>query len=203
MAFKSLFVRNVKSFSGVVFDATISESHNAKVELTRFPVEHGADITDHAVIEPKELTIVAWVTDSPLNQSITNEIIESASGLFGQSNNIFPITRSSAVFNRLMSVLDSRAPLIIQTGLKQYSNMIMTGFSVSQDASTSKALPMVINLREVRIVKTAIVPLSSDTLPPETQKQASAAQDRGQVAPVTEKKPNSFVDQWQREALAQ
>lgn len=40
-----------------VFDAIVSESHASKLLVTENPIESGALVADHAVLEPKELTI--------------------------------------------------------------------------------------------------------------------------------------------------
>ena len=58
MAFENLFIRTKKSIGGIELDAVLTETHNNQVRLTKNPVELGADITDHAVIEPKRLNIV-------------------------------------------------------------------------------------------------------------------------------------------------
>ena len=53
MAFENLFIRTRKSLGGIQLDAVLSESHNNVVRTTKNPVELGADITDHSIIEPK------------------------------------------------------------------------------------------------------------------------------------------------------
>lgn len=42
-------------------DATTNEQHMAKMRLTDNPIESGSKVTDHAVIEPKEITLTGIV----------------------------------------------------------------------------------------------------------------------------------------------
>jgi len=62
MAFENLFIRTKRSIAGVQLDAMISEAHDNSVRLTKHPIEKGADITDHAVVEPKRITLNGVVT---------------------------------------------------------------------------------------------------------------------------------------------
>ena len=83
MAFEQLFIRTQKSLAGVELDAVISETHNNNISLTKNPIELGADITDHAIIEPKKINIVAQVSDTPLGTAALGEIVDSVTGFFG------------------------------------------------------------------------------------------------------------------------
>ena len=51
----------------IVLDATLSENHDYTNKVTSFPVETGADITDHIVQEPERLTIEGFVTNTPVS----------------------------------------------------------------------------------------------------------------------------------------
>ena len=50
----------------IAFDATISEGHTGRSQLTAFPIETGADHTDHIRRLPDELSLEVVVTDDPL-----------------------------------------------------------------------------------------------------------------------------------------
>lgn len=54
----SVITRTIGQFE---FDCTIRESHTSSLRVTKNPVESGADIADHAVLEPKSLTITGKV----------------------------------------------------------------------------------------------------------------------------------------------
>lgn len=52
--------------SSVYFDATESETHTGGSLVTSFPVEAGANVSDHIRDLPKEFRCVAWVTETPI-----------------------------------------------------------------------------------------------------------------------------------------
>lgn len=67
------------SLSAFVLDATVREDFIGETELTVHPVENGADITDHVILKPKQLTIEGIVTATPFSvggqiQGITSTI---------------------------------------------------------------------------------------------------------------------------------
>ena len=47
-------------------DVSIRETHNGSAELTRHPVELGADITDHVRLMPDQLTMEGVITNQPI-----------------------------------------------------------------------------------------------------------------------------------------
>lgn len=51
---------------GARFDAVTAESHDAVMAITSHPVEEGADVADHARLEPKTLSIEGYVSNKPL-----------------------------------------------------------------------------------------------------------------------------------------
>lgn len=53
-------------FHFVRFDAVSAETHEALMTLTSHPVEEGANVTDHARPENKQLSIEAYVSNKPL-----------------------------------------------------------------------------------------------------------------------------------------
>ena len=179
MAFENLFIRTRKDIEGIQLDAVIRESHSNKVRTTDNPVELGADITDNAIIEPKLVSILAEVTDSPLGFQAGNEIVDSVTGLFGSStsNNI---TRSEAAYNALLQLKEAREPIEIQTKLRLYTNMLIVDVSTSQDKDSSRSVLLNITAKEVFITDTEVVSLESSRLKSgPTRKQASSADKKG------------------------
>ena len=179
MPFENLFIRTKKSLGGIQLDAVLSETHNNVVKLSKNPVEFGAEITDHSIVEPKKITIVAEVSDTPLGTAAFGELIDPVTSLFGTStsgNN----TRSSAAYNSLILLQEQREPIEVQTRLKLYTNMIITNISTSQDKNSSRMVGMVIALEEIIIVESQIVKLDPKDLPSgTTTEQASSAEKKG------------------------
>ena len=122
MAFENLLIRTNRDIGGIVLDAVISETTTSNVRVTRNPVELGADINDHAIIEPKEYSLEAVVSDSPLFGVGSGDLV-TTSGFFGSSSDDSR-TRSQAAFDALIALQESREPISIQTGLDRKSTRL-------------------------------------------------------------------------------
>jgi len=185
MAFENLFIRTEKTLGGIQLDAVLSESHSNPIRLTKNPIELGADITDHAIIEPKLLTINAEVSDTPLGVAAFGAIVDLITGLFGTATSS-NITRSNAAYNALLQLAELREPIQVQTRLRLYENMIITNIDITQDKDSSRVANMVISLEEALITQSQIVQLTPEQLglgsPTE---QGSSPEQLGRQEPVT------------------
>ena len=68
--------------NALIIDATMSIQHNADAAPTKFPIESGADITDHVKLEPIRLTINGIISEAPLStlQALFGGVIGGAIG---------------------------------------------------------------------------------------------------------------------------
>ena len=179
MSFENLFIRTQKSIGGIQLDAVISDSHVNEVSLTNNPVEFGAEITDNAVVQPKQINILAEVSDTPLGVAAFGQIVDLVTGLFGSSTSE-NITRSNAAYNAVIQLQEEREPIQIQTKLKLYTDMIITKVTTIQDKDTSRIVRMSIDLQQVIITQSEIVQLSEDQLRAgSAREQASPAEKSG------------------------
>ena len=179
MAFENLFIRTEKSIGGIQLDAVISESHVNEVSLTSNPVEFGAEITDNAVVQPKQINILAEVSDTPLGVAAFGQIVDLVTGLFGTSTSE-NITRSNAAYNAVIQLQEEREPIEIQTKLRLYTDMVITKVTTIQDKDTSRIVRMSIDLQQVIITQSEIVQLSEDQLRAgSAREQASPAEKSG------------------------
>lgn len=62
------------------FDAILQENHTFKAVATSFPVEKGADITDHIRQEPDEINLEAFITNTPIHADNLNKPLGDSSG---------------------------------------------------------------------------------------------------------------------------
>lgn len=191
MAFENLFIRTKKSIGGIELDAVLSETHVNQVRLTKNPIELGADITDHSIVEAKRINIVAQVSDNPLGSAAFGQIIDLVTGLFGTSTTQ-NITRSNAAYAAIVQLMEIREPIEIQTKLKLYSDMLITGLSTTQDKNSSRIVLMTLNLEEALITESQIVKLTPKQLKQgSAREQGSSAESKGRQETVT---PNSTVN---------
>jgi hypothetical protein len=119
------------AFSGsigpVPIDVVIREKHEATLTITQVPVEVGADMTDHAYVEPCKLSL---------------EIADGAAA------------ETWAALERFQG---RREPFTIVTGLKVYTNMLMSLVAAERDETHSGIFNGNIDLQEVLIAETAVV----------------------------------------------
>lgn len=178
MAFENLFIRTKRTIGSIQLDTVVFEEHQGSVTITKNPVESGADITDHAIIQPDILIIQGAVTDSPLGSAAFGQLIDSITSLFGTSTSS-NLTRSQQAYDALVTLKNNAEPIDVTTRLKTYTNMLITGLSTSQDKDTSQIAIMDITLEEVIITESSSVQLTEGDLFPSVSKSASSVIDRG------------------------
>lgn len=185
MAFENLFIRTKKSIGGIELDAVITEAHSNVVTLTKNPVELGADISDHAIIQPKVLNITAQVSDTPLGAAAFGQILDTVTGLFGSSTTQ-NLTRSNAAYNAMVQLMETREPISVQTKLKLYQDMIITNLSVTQDKDSSRIVMFNLTIEEVIITESKIIKLTEAELQAGSpREQATSAEEKGRQTAVT------------------
>ena len=134
----------VHTFGGMIFDATLTESHSLKSEVTKHPTESGEPIADHVILQPDEFTIKAGVTDTPI--AIAGiDVFASAQG------------RSIRCYDLLKQLRASRQPFVVQTRLANYQNVICTDLSTDQEAGKERAMIFTAKCEVVRIVNSSAV----------------------------------------------
>lgn len=179
------------------FDTVVRESHSAHLNITHNPVETGVSISDHAYMEPLQITIEAIVSDVWIHAHDdqgnlafdiwgTGGPEDAASGKFGAVGDDSSSRRSATAWQALNNLMVSAEPFDVQTGLKLYENMVLTGLEVDQDKITGGKLHFRATLEQVIQVSTQTV-----TYPPRAPKktthQASKTVAAGEqsTAPVT------------------
>lgn len=109
----------------VPLNLVISEKHSSKLGITENPIETGSKITDHAYLEPKQLTL---------------EIADSA---------------AAETYNALVRFQESREPFTFVSGLFVYDNMLIESIEAERDVRTHAVLKGTVTLKEAIIVSTA------------------------------------------------
>lgn len=132
----------------VEFDVVVSEGASASARLTKNPVENGADMNDHIIIDPMTYTVTGVATDTRSN------ILDSPSAAFGQR-------KSEAIWGELLQLMIDKTPFTLVQGLKSYDNVVLTSLSESQDKDTSNGLFFTAGLSEVILVGTGAPPTTT------------------------------------------
>ena len=117
----------------IVFDAVFSTDHSANATITQHPVQSGASISDHAYMEPDEVSAEVGMTDT-------------AASISGGAS------RSVNAYAQLRALMELREPFTLITRLRTYQNMLITSISAPDDYKTMNALRASIVFQQVNIV---------------------------------------------------
>ncbi len=151
-----LFERN-RSIAGIVPDVTISEEHSDSVTVTKHPVDTGANIADHAYVNPATIRCTFGWSDS---SRLINSVLDFS---------IFKGLESTKdVYEKLIDMLKARQPFELQTGKRKYSNVILTEVRTTTTEDTESCLLVDCVFEEILVASVQTV-----TLAPEYQKNAS------------------------------
>ena len=133
-----------RTIMGLFADVTIEEKHKDELKITEHPTEIGAAISDHAYMETPELTVkVGWSESAgKLNGYVGNTALGGATSLV-------------AVYESLQSLQKTKLPLIVSTGKRLYTNMLIKSLSCTTDKTTEHVLMIDITFKKVIRVMTS------------------------------------------------
>lgn len=109
----------------VSLDVVLSEAHESRVTLTKNLIEAGADVTDHAYVEPKRLVLD------------------------------FADAGAALTFAALVQFQESRVPFTAVSGLYVYNDMLIEALTADRDVDTALILRGRAVLSQAIIVETA------------------------------------------------
>src|SRR5688572_9525100 len=108
---------------GFPMDLSLSEGHTFPGEVTRYPVESGADMSDHILDLPEEVTLECIVSDSPSGDVATDPTRQlgevPADGLLDPNA---PLPSADAL-EHLREMKRRRRPVSIETSLGVFVSM--------------------------------------------------------------------------------
>jgi hypothetical protein len=145
-----------RSIGSQEMDAYLQEQHSLSAEVTREPVEAGADVSDQVIQQPDELNIIAQISNHPPKKD----------------DNTDPF-RAESAFERLKQMKEAGEPVTVLTSLQPYDNMVITSITVERTARLSNVVRCTIHLVSVRIVRSGTVDV------PEGIDRAKPKVDRG------------------------
>jgi hypothetical protein len=146
----AVFFKPMRTIGFIVPDCTVEERHSDRLEVTRQPVEIGAEISDHAFMEPFEVSVrYGWSDSTPLA---------------GEGHIL-------AIYAQLQSLQASRQPFDLVTGKRAYQSMMLTEMEVTTDQHTENVLMVEARCQQIIIVSTAEVqvPPANQAMPGATQ----------------------------------
>ncbi|MGG1268010.1 phage baseplate protein [Brevibacillus laterosporus] len=158
------------NIGGWFFDAILRSTHTSRLNITQHPVQTGAALTDHAYLQPKELTMEVGMSDV-------------AEGLIpGQFTGSW--SRSVHAFKVLQELQALRVPLQVHTRLGLYQNMLIEELTAPDDFTTLSGLRCTVTMREIIVAQVRTVKISSK--PAVTNRANRGKQEPSRNVSVTE-----------------
>lgn len=143
------------SGKNVQFDASKDEDHEGENEVTDFPVEEGANVSDHSRPKPRTISIHAFVTGTPVSvENIASPPSTKA-------------TRGRDAWTQLDLWRRQGTRLTAITSLFKYVSVVITKVSVPRNAQNSDGIEFTVNLKEIFTVSSKLVPKPTRTTKPE------------------------------------
>lgn len=161
MSVISLLFKQSPTLAGYQFDATLEDTFEASVELTRYPVESGAKVNDHRIINPSVYYLTGMVSNNPLkpiptdfvgagsNLARDNPLVATAAGLFAGWLSGNDATRASSTLQFLIDLMVAGLPFDVDAVDIQLRGMVITRLSRTRDPSNENGLVFVAELQEL------------------------------------------------------
>lgn len=135
------------SYRELALDAALSQSHAVAVEVTKFPVEDGSTISDHAILKPDTYRVDGLVSNTPVvasDQMAGNE------------------RRAESARALLEIIVRTREPVTIDTGGKVLEAMMLSALDFPRDAALGDATRFSLTAEQIQTVQgeTVAIPRS-------------------------------------------
>jgi hypothetical protein len=119
----------------LVFDAVVRTEHQRRITKTEHPIQTGANVADHAIIEPARVVLEIGMSDAM--DSFT-------AGQWSGDH-----SKSVNAYQTLVSLAKARQPLTVTTRLDSYTNMILTGIDAPDTVETRFGLKATVTFEEL------------------------------------------------------
>lgn len=134
----------IQNYQAIVFDAVTDTGIRRQADITSYPVETGAEVSDHVQIKNNTFKLSGIITETPIR--LEKDLLYSA-GVNG--------TRISQAIQYLDQIFDGRQPITLVTEHKVYENVILSG--ISYDYKSEFAMQFYLEFEQIRLVSKAEV----------------------------------------------
>mgnify|MGYP007033304137 FL=1 len=162
------------NIGGYFFDAVFSVDTEHSLTVTQHPVQTGANISDHAFVNPIRMTMQIGVSDAMAYRTGAD---------YGGDGG----TKSVQAYRLLCKLQELRIPMQVVTRLNTYQNMLIESIDVSDDVSTLCALKATVNLVQVLVVNVGTEKVSARQWTTGAQRKAQEVQPKGDNSTILRK----------------
>lgn len=120
----------------IKFDLLLSESHDFQSDVSAHSIEDGSVISDHI----HNVSRSGGITGIISNFSIHTENEEV-------------YNRAQDVFDLLVTLYEEKRPVIMQTILDVYENVVIISMPIARDSDSGDSIVIQVNFQQIKIVK--------------------------------------------------
>ncbi|EFC9845974.1 hypothetical protein VVY16_17585 [Escherichia coli] len=129
----------IQNYQAIVFDAVPNIGVKRQADVTSYPVENGANVSDHVQVKNNTFSLSGMITETPIKSD--PGLLKSA----GVNGN-----RRSLAIDYLNQIMDSRQPFLLVTENKTFENVVLTGIEYTEEASESLVFDL--SFEQIRLV---------------------------------------------------
>lgn len=161
----NIIAREAPTIAQYSFDAVLEQSFSLEVEVPSYPVESGAKISDHRIVQPARYTLKGVISNTPLKVGVfdfagglvsnlsDNPVIGAAAGMSAGflgaiANQGGDGTRASAAVENLINILEGAEPFTVTAADVTLQNMVCTKFSRTMTPENENGLVFELELQE-------------------------------------------------------
>ena len=166
-----IFPKKSPTVNGFQFDAVLEDTFEATVEPSLYPVESGAMVNDHRIINPMKYFITGAIGSKPLRPLISPDVnIDDLAGIaIGAATNLFrknPLiataaglgigylagtedSRGSTSLAMLIDLMRQGMPFDVDAVDIQLKNMVITKIRRTKDTENEQGLVVVLEIQEL------------------------------------------------------
>ncbi|RLB89590.1 MAG: hypothetical protein DRH26_11255 [Deltaproteobacteria bacterium] len=141
MSLAQIFFKKGNFLSTVELDIIITEGAVASSRVTENPVEFGANMNDHIIIEPMAFSISGVVSNVSSNKL---EQFAKIPTIFSKNT-----ARSKEAWEALLELMVDKTPFTLIQGLAKYDNIVILSLVENQDKDTANGLFFTATMKEV------------------------------------------------------
>jgi hypothetical protein len=158
LPFGSGVLRGGALVAGVEVSVLTNESHSLSAQATKVTIESGAQVTDHVILQPEQVSVafeVKNIGDGP--------------------------QQAKDVFETFKKMLEAREQMQLITEHYVYDEMVITGVSPIHNAPFKGKLQCTVNLQRVKTVKLEVAGKEEKKVGGSVKKTAPTEKKSGQV----------------------
>lgn len=186
MATAITFTTSTGRVERLVLDAALSRASDLSVEVTKFPVETGAVISDHAIVAPARFQLAGLLSNTPVMAREEFEAAMEAGTVFSR--------RAQDARDRLREINRNKIPVTVEANGEQHENLIMVSLSLPEDPSTGEAVNFSASFEQIITAATQVETVPKPPTTPGKVKQEGGRKPTEKASEPVKRKTSLTVD---------